>query len=298
MASYTAALTDSVDTDAAGARSGSIGWLCLEYRRSLVFRQKAKKTQAQYLQTMRMLEDSMADFPISALTRSKLVQLRNKLGERSPSSANGFVRSFSAILSWGMQQHDSIVKTNPAAGITALKIGPKRAAWGERHIDIFRASYGWNTPERLAFELGLHTAQRAGDIANMTWDDVDFERSEIQVAQQKKSGFLVNVPINDKFTKILKTIHDKRRGRPSRIVIGVSGRAVGPDRLKHMMSDAIRAIGLPDNLKFHGLRATAGARLIEAGCDHEKIAAVTGHETLEMAKNTCLTHWRATKLGR
>lgn len=48
----------------------------------------------------------------------------------------------------------------------------------------------------------------------------------------------------------------------------------------HMISTAIRAAGLPERCKAHGLRKAAARRLAEAGCSASEIAAITGHKTL------------------
>jgi Phage integrase family len=47
-----------------------------------------------------------------------------------------------------------------------------------------------------------------------------------------------------------------------------------------MISNAIRAAGLPKRCKAHGLRKAAARRLAEAGCSVSEIAAITGHKTL------------------
>src|SRR5215471_12252669 len=47
-----------------------------------------------------------------------------------------------------------------------------------------------------------------------------------------------------------------------------------------MVSDAIRAAGLPPRCVPHGLRKAASRRLAEAGCSASEIMAITGHKTL------------------
>jgi len=47
-----------------------------------------------------------------------------------------------------------------------------------------------------------------------------------------------------------------------------------------MVSDAIRAAGLPPRCVPHGLRKAAARRLAEAGCSASEIMAITGHKTL------------------
>jgi integrase len=54
--------------------------------------------------------------------------------------------------------------------------------------------------------------------------------------------------------------------------------------LQHLMRDAYRAAGLPDDVTNHGGRYTAATILHELDCDWETIGAITGHETAQMVR--------------
>ena len=60
-----------------------------------------------------------------------------------------------------------------------------------------------------------------------------------------------------------------------------TARPFGGSNFRTHFGRAMRAAGL-SGLTFHGLRYTAAARLAEAGCSLEQIAAVTGHKSLGM----------------
>jgi len=49
------------------------------------------------------------------------------------------------------------------------------------------------------------------------------------------------------------------------------------------ISKAMKELGY--SVTFHGLRKSAAARLAEAGCSIEEIAAITGHKTLAMIQH-------------
>jgi integrase len=62
------------------------------------------------------------------------------------------------------------------------------------------------------------------------------------------------------------------------------GRRLTIDAFHHMMGDAIKTAGLPDDVITHGLRYTAAMILHEIGCEWETIASITGHETVSVVK--------------
>lgn len=144
--------------------------------------------------------------------------------------------------------------------------------------ELFRETWPPASPERVAFELAIHTGQRAGDLLRLTRADYAAGRITLR---QSKTGERVDIPASDALRAILDPwlrSHDALT-----LLVGRSGRPIQADRFKHMMGRAIAAAGL-EGCVFHGLRHTCATLLAEAGCDWPTIAAVTGHRTAEMVR--------------
>lgn len=173
--------------------------------------------------------------------------------------------------------------TDPTYGVEAFK-GGSFHTWTDREIATFEAHWPVGSFERTAFALHLYTGQRRSDVAVMAWPGSD---SEIEVMaagdaegefelQQRKTGERLTIPQHPALRDIL-TAWPKRSVT---ILTNSAGRPYTVESYGNYMRDAIKAAGLPDRCKLHGLRKAAAVRLSEAGCTTHQIAAITGHRSL------------------
>lgn len=163
---------------------------------------------------------------------------------------------------------------NPCRGVPALKYDRQdRLPWPASCVADFRSAYDYDTRERLCFELLLGTGQRIGDVLQMQWGHI--KESGIYV-RQNKTGKQLWVP----FTQYLSAALDATP-RASLFILAKDmskTKTPGPWAYRsasQAMRKARIAIGAAD-YDLHGLRYTAAAELMAAGCDQETIAAVTG----------------------
>lgn len=169
---------------------------------------------------------------------------------------------------------------NPAKGIRSIKM-PKtkkldREPWPAEKIAAFRASYDYDTRERLLFELCLGTGQRIGDVLEMEWRDIEGDAIRLT---QNKTGKGLLVPLISELRKALAAHRAINAGlsRQSMYLLTNLHRT-GPWSYRGA-SQAIRnareAVGA---LKWdiHSLRHSAATELFEVGCDVPMISAVTG----------------------
>jgi len=124
---------------------------------------------------------------------------------------------------------------------------------------------------RWAFDLGLFTGQRLGDVIAMRWGDI--QDGGIVVKQQKTRAELW-VPIIPELQATLDIIPR----RSLHILKSAQGKVWGADNFKLQFRNDTRRLGL-GGFVFHGLRKTAAVMLAEAGCSTEQIKAITGHTT-------------------
>jgi integrase len=125
--------------------------------------------------------------------------------------------------------------------------------------------------------MALNTGMRRGEIFNLQWFDVDFERGLVHV-RHTKSGKDRAIPMNSTVRALLEGL-SKSSG-----YVFPSPRT--GDRLvdiKIGFMAAVRAAKIKD-FRFHDIRHCAATRMAEAGVDIFTLAAILGHEDIRMTK--------------
>lgn len=127
---------------------------------------------------------------------------------------------------------------------------------------------------RLAIILTITTAARIGAVLELTWDRVDFARSQIRLARPDTTTRKgrATVPIN---ATLMAALREARAGALTDHVIEWNGKAVAS--IKTGFEAAVSAAGL-EGVTPHVLRHTAAVWMAEDGVDMEEIAQYLGHE--------------------
>lgn len=158
----------------------------------------------------------------------------------------------------------------------------------ERIIAAARSS---RSPEIAdAIEISLETAMRRGELSRMAWEHVDFPRRVIHLPATK-TDTPRDVPMTARVAEILMA----RPTRPLRgPVFGGPVFASHPNTYTQGIARLCKRLGI-QGLSWHTLRHEAISRLVELGLADSKVAAISGHKTLQMLKR--YTHLRATDLA-
>jgi integrase len=126
---------------------------------------------------------------------------------------------------------------------------------------------------RLAIVLGFHTGMRLGEIASLTWAQIDLKRGIAKLrAQDTKTGQGRVVPLA---REVIAELESAPRNLDGAVVGATTG------TLSPAFTRLTRELGLAD-LRFHDLRHTAATNLRRAGVDIFTIKEITGHKTLAM----------------
>lgn len=215
---------------------------------------------------------------------------------------------------------DNFVRKNVAKGIKLVRNEEKdiRVLTNEEIVEFFECSKG--TFYYNFFEVALATGLRLGELAALTWDDIDLEKKEISVTKsllyqklegdEKKTFHLGNtktkssvrkVPINMKCEEALRRQREQKRVTASRAVKEV------PEEFKDLLfvtkyntpintqicSDAIKCIvreinSMKDeleqmeNFSCHTFRHTFATMCFEANIQPKTVQKYLGHATLQM----------------
>ena len=125
--------------------------------------------------------------------------LEKIIGEKAntPAAANNLLKKVRALLNYAVVS--DYRNDNPANGIERFKEGTHHT-WTEAEIAQFEKHWPLGTRERTASALALYTGQRRGDVARMTWRDI--EGGQISVVQGK-TGTRLLIPIHLKLKEAL-----------------------------------------------------------------------------------------------
>lgn len=122
--------------------------------------------------------------------------------------------------------------------------------------------------------LALNTGMRRGEILNLRWADIDFDKRFIYI-KETKSGVMRKIPMNPLLIKTLKKIERKNSF--------VFQNPNTDERLKHIRTafyTARRKIGL-DDFRFHDLRHTAATWMVTKGIDLVTVKEILGHADIK-----------------
>lgn len=267
---------------AGAADTGTLDHVIREYRASPEFREKAEKTRKDYRRYLDLLSREYGDLHAGTMPRDFVLELRDKFADR-PRTANYIVAILRLLLNFAGDRRETFGLPrewhNPALRPKRLRTGDGHRPWEEHEISAFRARWGTDTRERVALELLLNSGQRGGDVIEMARPH--YVGGELFIVQNKTRVRLV-VPASAELSAVLDPWLKAHRHM---ILLPTNrGRMFTPDGFRHWMRDAYRAAGLPADCTTYGLRYTAATVLNELGCDWETVAAITGHETSEMAR--------------
>lgn len=166
-------------------------------------------------------------------------------------------------------------KENPVADLS-FAVGNKNARdrWltlEEERLLLDKATNPvWLRPLLI---VALHTGMRRGEILNLIWKDVDFNRRLVTI-QKSKNGEKRAIPMS---LTLLNTL------RAFGKVIDITGKVfpISVRSLREGFDKAVSKSAL-ENFHFHDLRHTFATRLVQAGVDLYKVKELLGHKTITM----------------
>lgn len=256
---------------------GTFRRLLADYYASPTFRRNAAKTQSTTRAILERFAVEHGHRMVAEMTMSDAEKIIGSMADR-PGAANSLRKRLRALLSYAVRH--GWRKDNPASGVAKFKEGTWHT-WTDAEIAQFERRWPLGSRQRTAFALALYTGQRRSDIAAMTWNNYDKKARTIEVAQEKGEMDRHDEKLVIRVHPSLKATLDAWPNRHPIIIATGPNRGTSSNGLGNLMTDAIRAAGLPPRCVYHGLRKAAARRLAEAGCSANEIKSVTGHKTLK-----------------
>ena len=280
-------------------------WLCewhniylpnLEYR-----------TKESYLERINhRIIPTLGNIQLKALQASTIQKWINALSEElSPKSVQNIFNILKASLTKAVELKK--LASNPCIGIVLPK-KQKYQADTYSNAEIQQAlSLAKGSDMYLILLLTFSLGLRRGELIALTWDDVDFEKAEIninkssytakgqrKVKKPKTDAGIRTLALGSNIINELKVAYTEYRKRKlemgnkfndsNLVICKADGSPYHPDSLSNKWKRFIKKHNLK-SIRFHDMRHTNATTLIAAGVDIKTVQARLGHSDISTTMN-------------
>jgi integrase len=245
---------------------------------------------------------SDADGDLGSVTKTRITDYRNQLADKlAVPTVNRDIKIIRSIFS--QARRDGYLFQDPAEGVSILKQRDRAKPRRPLSIQEIQSILSVADPEwQSLIKFGLYTGQRLADLASLTWDQIDLERSEIRLVTRKTAKRLI-IPIAGPLK-----IHIDSLEPPDQLGVPVHPRAFETLKqygkvslLSHHFVDLMAQVGLRRatshkaigtgrdgkrkgmDISFHSLRHSAVTLLKDAGIPDAVIMELVGHDSAAMS---------------
>ena len=261
-----------------------------------VMPKKKENSKTSQIPQLRWWKERMGHTSLSNASPAAIAQLRDELlqsetrqgGPRSPSTVVRYLAALShcftvATKEWGWIDH------NPVRNVSRPKEPRGRVrvlSDAERERLLTECRNSRNPHLYAVVVLALSTGMRRGEILDLTWDRVDFDRRVIVLMEEHtKSGEIRVIPLVGRAFDIMKD-HHQGSAKDSELAFPAPPTGNDPDRPASIRTAWNRAIERAEikDFRFHDLRHSAASYLLMSGATLGELAEILGHKTLQMVK--------------
>jgi len=246
-----------------------------------------------------------AEHQLFTLTAADVVGFRASEATRvNPSTVNHAIKVLRMIFEDA--KRDGILADNPADGVKAMKRPNGRSRRAFTPAEIKRVLAVANSEWRSLILFGLYTGQRLGDLARLTWANLDLQLDELSLATSK-TGRRQIIPIAPPLRHHIETLpagddpsqplhpsafnsvkKAQKVGTLSRqfyeLMVG-AGLAAAKKHRKSKDCDGRNGRREMSEISFHSLRHTTTSLMKNAGIPAAIVQDIIGHESAAISAN-------------
>ncbi|MBR5879510.1 MAG: tyrosine recombinase [Akkermansia sp.] len=186
---------------------------------------------------------------------------------------------------------EKVLPTNPAAQLECGRAGrPLPETLGAEAVNTLLQSIDpsdlpFGARDRAMLEMLYGSGLRVSELVNLRADQVDWEENFLRITG--KGNKTRYVPLGGVAAKALRSYLAHARARLMRngrradvLFLSNRGERLTRDRIRQIIKERARAVGLPENVYPHILRHSFATHLLENGADLRVIQDMLGHASL------------------
>jgi len=238
-----------------------------------------------------------AKLPVEAITAKDVLSFRAEMAKRvSAGTVNQKILILRGCWTWGARL--SLVAENPFKQVEMAtgETTERRAFTAEELRELIKVC---DEEWRGMVLLGLYTGQRLGDLATVTWRQVDLEQREIKFLTQKTKRRQI-IPLAKPLADYLLTLPSSD-DLDAPVLPGIA--ATATNTLSRQFGELLKAAGLitretshkkrgdgrdarrvQSEITFHSLRHTATTLLKSAGVSDAIAREIVGHDSTAISR--------------
>lgn len=234
--------------------------------------------------SFRQLIEYCRDLPLEKLSARTLDQFITQRFSNSPAATLLYFRTLKAALSkavvWGY------INENPLKKIKPPKLTKSIPAFISKEDLQSILDKSKTRVLKELFTIGFYSGMRLGEIVNLVWDCVDFERRVIIV--KNINGFTTKnkkertIPMSSVLYKLLmdRFCQEKHVKNLEFVFYRVRGIKINENYVSKQFKKAVREIGLSERIHFHTLRHSFASNLVQRGASIYVVKELLGHESI------------------
>jgi integrase len=238
-----------------------------------------KRSHKRDLTSIRNLNSFMGDKYLSEIT-SEIIEEYKKLRlnqERTKATINRELSClkhiFTKAIEWKKIYHD------PTKGVKTFKENNARVRFLEKD-EIKKLMLYCPDYLKPIVITALNTGMRLGEILNLTWQDVDFERQMLTI-RETKNGEVRYVPVNNILLSALKEIKENNSSVCDYVFYSSKNNKWTSATISRRFKAVVDRAGILD-FHFHDLRHTFASHLVMVGVELATVKELLGHKSFEM----------------
>jgi excisionase family DNA binding protein len=232
-----------------------------------------KKSDRVYLKKLKAFfgGKKLADISAQMIEEYKQKRLSDGLKKSSVNRELSCLRKiFNVAIAWGYASDNPVTKVKFFSENGFLRT---RVLTEEEEVKLLDACPSY-LKQMVIF--ALHTGMRKGEILNLKWQDVDFDKKEIRI-MESKSGKGRVIPVNPVLFALLSGLKSQD-GSTEHVFINPETGKPFVD-VKRSFAGACTKAEIGD-LKFHDLRHSFASRLVKKGVDLATTRELLGHSSI------------------
>jgi len=200
-----------------------------------------------------------------------------RLGKRKPSTVNSDIKCFNTFFNYAKRL--GYIAENPVKDVKRVKVPQQRPRFFSKD-ELKRFFEACSEFDYALFSTLLYTGMRKGELRNLEWEDVDFERRIITIRVkdewEPKGRQAREIPIHDKIFPVLQR-HKEVNGTCRWVFSRKDGsQIVG---IYRRFQEIARKAGM-DKAKVHTFRHTFASYMVMSGVDLPTVQKLLGHKDI------------------